>query len=167
MLLAYLISYRDPLAENEETIQALAGDHPALSFLEGVGFRWPSTLVPSRGSGLFDADLLRVGYLKYKGYAVGKTGLTASARRRTLRSVYFDAIPAVFPPHYVDAWGRPASSKRLQKIAESIAAFCRNSKRKFRPPMHAIEDWEEDLAWLKQEFYDGHYRFRWPDTEIW
>jgi hypothetical protein len=167
MLFAYLAARKDPLIEDEDMVRAMAGDHPALRFLEGVGFRWPSTVVPAQGSGLFDADLVRVGYLKYTGYAVGKAGLTTSARRSILRRAYLETVPTVFPPHYVSDWGPPRSSKRLQKIADSIAMFCCNNKRRRRPSELAITQWESDLAWLKQEYYDGRYMFRWPATDVW
>ncbi|MBF0227676.1 MAG: hypothetical protein HQK76_19685 [Desulfobacterales bacterium] len=101
------------------------------------------------------------------GYSVGKNGHIKSERRRILRNVYNNVIPKVFPPRYINEWGRPSSSKRLQKIAESIAAFCRNNKKKIHPPIQAIKDWESDLAWLKLEFYDNRYKFRWPSIDIW
>ncbi len=167
MFLAYLISCQDPLASEERIVRLLAGDHPALQFLEAVGFEWPSTHVPPRGDGKIDAELLRLGFLKYKGYAVGKAGLTPHRRRQILMAVYEDTVPSSFPDHYIRQWGSPESATRLKKMAESIAAFCRNNKKKDNPPTRAIVDWEADLAWLKSQLCDGSYRFGWPSTDVW
>lgn len=167
MFVAYLITCQDPLAGDDATVRLLAGDHPALQFLESVGFEWPSTQVPPRGDGKIDAELLRLGFLKYKGYTVGKPGLTPHIRRQILIAVYEDTVPPGFPDYYIGQWGPPESAMRLRKMAESIAAFCRNNKKKGNPPTQAIEDWEADLAWLKSQLYDGRYRFRWPSTDVW
>lgn len=175
MLLAYLISHEDPLDEDEDTVRTIAGDHPALKFLDGVGFRWPSTLIPGLGDGRFDTNLLEVeeGYLKYTGYRVGKEGrkrgLGINELRQRLRFAYESKLPPQkFPPDYIREWGHPKSSQRLSKIAESIAAFCRNNKRKkAHSPLLAIQDYESDLEWLKREFYNGRYRFQWPSTAVW
>ena len=167
MFLAYLISCEDPLAD-EEAARLLAGDHPALQFMEAVGFKWPSTQVPTRAADRqIDAELLRLGYLKYKGYTVGKAGLTPNIRRQILVAVYNDDVPSGFPDYYIRQWGQPRSATRLKKMAGSIAAFCRNNKKKDNPPAQAISEWEADLAWIKIQFYDGHYRFRWPSAEVW
>ena len=165
--LCYLISCQDPPADEEKTVRLLAGNHPVLQFLETVWFRWPSTEVPLKGDGQIDAKVLRVGYLKYRGYTVGKAGLTPQARRQVLVAVYRDVVPTGFPGWYIAQWGLPQSAARLKKIAESIASFCRNNKKKNNPATRAISDWEADLAWLKSQLYDGRYRFRWPSTEVW
>jgi hypothetical protein len=167
MFLAFLISGYDPLDEPEEVARALANSHPGLAFLERVGFQWPTTEVELAGAGAIDADLLRLGFLKYKGYTVGKAGLSAAVRQRVLAEVYDEDLPEGFPPYYVNQWGPPQSARRLKKMADSIAAFCRNNKKKDNAPEHAIADWEADLRWLKSQFYDGQYRFKWPSADVW
>jgi len=50
-------------------------------------------------------------------------------------------------------------------MAESIAAFCRNAKLRDSSSLAAaISDWEVDLVWLKQTYYDRkfHRVFNWP-----
>lgn len=52
----------------------------------------------------------------------------------------------------------------LEKVATQIAAMVRlNKKRPDTKMERAIQRWEEDLEWLKTEYYDrGNYRFLWP-----
>ena len=52
----------------------------------------------------------------------------------------------------------------LEKVATHIAAMVRLSKKRPDTKMEgAIQRWEEDLEWLKTEYYDqGNYRFLWP-----
>lgn len=52
-------------------------------------------------------------------------------------------LPAV---SYMREWGGPSSGERLLKTANSIAAFCRDEKRKSRPSEEAVSDWEDDLG---------------------
>jgi hypothetical protein len=61
-----------------------------------------------------------------------------------------------------------SSGVRLQKIAQSIATFCKHARRHNSASYNAsIADWEDDLAWLKKSFYDGKFdrKFPWPRTQ--
>ncbi|MBI3269068.1 MAG: hypothetical protein HYZ53_08595 [Planctomycetes bacterium] len=112
------------------------------------------------------------GFLSSRGYHAGKDAPTASERQATLRAAYETASPSdQFNPSYVADWGQPGSLRRVEKIARSIAAFSRNRKASLRrqgmtqadtAQDEAVSDWEEDLAWLQSEFFDGD--FRWPST---
>ena len=54
-------------------------------------------------------------------------------------------------------------SKRLAEIARSIAGSCTTAQKRSDPPHAAIEDWKEDLAWLKKKYYNVlTYSFHWP-----
>jgi hypothetical protein len=69
------------------------------------------------------------------------------------------------PAAYVAEWGGAASATRLKKISYSIAAFCRNAKRRKNASMiESIRAWENDLSWLKMHYYDGRFdcSFTWP-----
>jgi hypothetical protein len=167
MYLAYLISGVDPLEEDEEQVRLLAGEHSALNFLEAVGFQWPTTQVPTRGGGNFVANLLNLGLLGFKGYTVKVGGPSTTARQRILVGVYTNPVPNEFPAYYIRQWGIPGSSKRLNKMANTIATLCKNYKRRSNPLSSTIAKWESDLAWLKANYYDGHYRFEWPSTDVW
>ena len=64
-------------------------------------------------------------------------------------------------------WNAPKTPWRLKKIANCLATFAKNAKRRSNSDSfrQAIEDWEDDLAWLKRNFYTGIYdsKFVWPD----
>lgn len=164
MFLSYLASGRDPF-ENEGIARKFGEGHPALEFLAGLGFDWPKTFVAS-GNGDFVAEMPPVGLLSYKGYKVGKSGLLDAQRQEILREVFNSRLPPVFPKSYLQEWGSPFSKERLQKMANSLAAFCRNEKRKSNPSEIAIEDWENDLEWLRRNFHIGRFRFQWPSIYV-
>lgn len=128
-------------------------------------FRWPSTTAVGGNSSIETAGWPRTGLLSYLGYHAGKTELTAAARRSMLNRAYQDDLPTMNNPIYMAQWGEPKSGTRLRKMAESLAAFCRNQKRK-QEYTHstAVMNWESDLAYLKVTYYDGTYDFRWPRT---
>ena len=167
MFLSFILSGADPLDEAEELLRGFGEEHPALEFLSAAGFHWPTTTVVGRGGSELQAEWLAKGYLKYLGYTVGQKGLTGPERREILANAYSSAIPNIFPEEYRTTWGRPRSSLRLQKIAESIAAFCRNAQRRPHAMQLAISQWETDLDWLKATYYDDQYIFEWPSTTIW
>ena len=74
-------------------------------------------------------------------------------------------LPPVVSPAYVAEWGAPESSMRLRKMAESIAAFARNLKRREKPEFEkAVSDWESDLRFLHRELYFGKFGFGWPEA---
>lgn len=166
MFLAYLVSGDDPLVGDEEEVRRLAGDHPGLRFLEAVGFRWPTTIVGPRTGGEIDEDLLPESFLMHSGYNVRASGPPDAHRRQILRHVYEKArVPSTFPR--AADWGAPGTSKRLCKLAVTIASICTLHKKRSMPPEQAIKKWEADLRWLKRRFYHGHFQFRWPSTGVW
>lgn len=132
----------------------------------GHPFRWPSTTA-DRGQqtladGVFEID---IGLLRTLGYRVGVEGLGETRRRDLLEDVYTQPL-AILRGHPQEAqWGQPTSSRRLHKLANVVAAFARNAKRRRSQPQIAISEWEADLRFLKKQFYDGHYDFQWPRTE--
>jgi len=165
MMMTYLASGRDPF-DDEEVLVRFGEGHPALSYLSGVGFDWPKTYV-NRGGGIFTVKLPAVGLLKYMGYKVGRSGMDEAERREILHHVLHAAVlPPVTSPSYMREWGGPRSGERLLKMANSIAAFCRNEKRKSRPSEDAVSDWENDLEWLRKTYYKGRFRFQWPSISI-
>ena len=171
MFLAYAISGFDPLDE-PKVVNELAGLHPALLFLQRVfAFDWPSTYTPDDKVGWLDVDFflnLKEGYLKYEDYTVGKKGHSSLVRRKILDYCFLcGVVPSAFPEEYVSEWGKPATSTRLHKIANCIATFCCNAKKKKVPPLEAINCWEDDLQYLKSKYYEKQYLFEWPSTYVW
>jgi hypothetical protein len=174
LLLAWLFTGDDPLAKPSRMLDAHAEEHPALKYLLSLGgFRWPSTDAGEQTGEVEIHDLLedlpQVGLLKHMGYSVGMNGLGSQSRHEILEEVFLsEALPVVTSSDYMREWGERQSAKRLRKMANSIATFCRNAKHRSWSDMdEAIADWEEDLDWLKKRFYDGHLslQFRWPTTE--
>jgi hypothetical protein len=103
--------------------------------------------------------------LSYLDYRVGRNGEVGSMRHGILGRVFEGPLPPVFPPDYMSSWGAPKSAARLRKLAESIAAFTRNAKRRRDFKMDdAIADWESDLSFLYEHYYLGRFSFAWPLT---
>jgi hypothetical protein len=129
-------------------------------------FPWPSIEAP-HGNGRFTASTWKSeGMLAYLGYHVGTTSDLQSDNRRLLLTRLFNMpLPPLNGPSYLAEWDVPNTPGRLQKMAECIAAFTRNAKRRRNPVLHlAIEQWEDDLRFLYRAFYVGRFRFDWPVT---
>lgn len=114
--------------------------------------------------GLLEADWQPESPLKQMGYRVGNDGLSEAKRRSILRRAVEEELGEYGPPDYIALWGDPRSPERLRKIAENIASYCRNMKRRKAPSDKAISDWEADLAWLKVEFRE--IGIVWPSTTL-
>ena len=132
----------------------------------GHPFPWPSTeAAPGQNTlaqGVFEID---IGLLKTLGYTVGMEGIGEGKRRDILADVFEQELVLLRGHSQQKQWGRPKSAKRLQKLANVIASFARNAKRRKNPPTVAITEWESDLRYLKKSFYTGTYEFPWPRTE--
>ncbi|MFA0167856.1 hypothetical protein AB4565_06540 [Vibrio breoganii] len=142
---------------------------PSANVVKGVAsskkvvFHWPSTIAEGADGSLPESQWPQVGMLKAVGYTVGQNGLALSVRTKLLTNVYVQELPKVDSQSYVDEWGAPESSRRLKKMAETLAALARNAKRKEANMSYAIRDWEHDLAWLKAQYYLKHkYTWSWP-----
>jgi hypothetical protein len=141
----------------------------AKSPLDAAGlFSWPSTEAHG-GDGRLDlGNVIEQGLLSYMEYRVGRTnGLNPSVRKTLLAEIFARPLPPVFPADYLLQWGSQKTAQRLQKIAESLAAFVRNAKRKRDDRLDdAIADWEHDLRFLYEQFYVRHFQFAWPTTKV-
>jgi hypothetical protein len=130
-------------------------------------FAWPSTEANPGGGNLKTDGWEKEGVLKFMGYQVGNDGEPQSIRERILSQVFSGPLPPVFPESYLDEWGEPETAIRLQKMAEAIAAFTRNAKRRRDSRMHnSIRDWEKDLEFLYYEYYVTKFYFAWPTTDV-
>jgi hypothetical protein len=168
MFLSYLLIGKDPFDESHKFLRRFAEGHPALEYLMNLGFDWPSTLITGEGTIETDnSDWPQTGLLGYMGYKVGRSGIKDSAKRqKLLEKVYTSQLPHVTSASYMAEWGTPRSCKRLQKMSNSLAAFCRNAKGREKPLLMAISHWEEDLNWLHEKFYRGRCSFSWPSTYV-
>jgi len=167
MFLAFLAKGVDPFYASTEVLDAFKAGHEGLEFVATGWSGWVTTFVPygnrSSGSQRFDSThWIEESPLRVTGYRVGKTGVEVGERRRILQQAFQQDLPIVGPANYMAEWGEPSSATRLHKMAESIATHCRNQRAKRNASQQAIEDWESDLKWLRDEFYHGHFSFHWP-----
>jgi len=130
--------------------------------------KWPTTNTQeSRRKLAFNGRIKwrEIGVLKASGYVVGEThGLYRIERHKILNAILLvDDLKDIEDRSYADEYGEPRTSKRLMKMANSLAMFAINAKRvSSRNSTHAINDWEEDLKYLKDNFYSKWPNFEWP-----
>ena len=154
-----------PLArELREAIIAEWASRSRLAMLDPDNFPWPSTEAGGGGGTSVNGGWQPLGMLAFLGYHVGTAqGLTRQNRKAILDAVFADHLPPLNGPSYMREWGDPSSGARLRKLAESLAAFARNAKRRRSDALiQAIADWESDLKYLKMSYYDGRFSFGWP-----
>lgn len=133
---------------------------------DGSFIHWPSTEAPGGDGSLTLGELPKIGPLKALGYEVGKDAQGPAQRCRLLTRAFLEDLPLV---QGVEEWGENDSSQRLRKIAESIAAFARNAKRrKSGSWADAALRWEHDLEYLRVTHYVGRFdnRWRFPSTTV-
>ncbi|MBY5363689.1 hypothetical protein HFO97_27855 [Rhizobium leguminosarum] len=134
----------------------------------GGRFRWPTTEARS-GDGSFQFPTSQTeGMLAYLDYRVGRThGVHSTIRQSILSRVFEKSLPPSFEKSYMDEWGSNGSAARLRKIAESVASFARNAKRRNEESLaEAIRHWEQDLKFLHDRYYVGKFNFGWPSTTV-
>ncbi|WP_422450685.1 MULTISPECIES: hypothetical protein [unclassified Endozoicomonas] len=135
-------------------------------FHEMREFKWPTTDI-FKGSDVSPAlDFTdNKGLLSIYGYRVGKNGKSESERKNILRKLMELNLRTEnlrLDENYIYSWGQGNTKDRLKKLAYTLAAFVKNAKRKKFDYKESISDWEQDLAFLKENYYDGFYSFAWP-----
>ena len=168
-VLAYLATGTDPFDGGIDVLEAFKAGHPGLEFVSEGWRGWVTTqILPNRRTASSDSmgntSWNKESPLRALGYKVGDQGEPDDERQRILTQAFQGKLPIVGDNAYMATWGEPCSPQRLKKIADAIASFCRNMKKKQNPSEQAIEDWEQDLRWLYDTFYHGRFRFSWPDT---
>lgn len=127
--------------------------------------KWPTTDAPLGLEQFFPKGWQETGLLSSSGYIVGKSGATEAGRRLILSNLVENDIKlASFKKSYVNSWGKSNSLERLLKIARTIAALCRNAKGSPNDFKKAIEEWENDLDFLKEKYF---YTFLNLNNEKW
>lgn len=130
-------------------------------------FLWPSTEAPESSISLDAIDAQEKGLLGIMGYRVGQNGLSEFQRRDLLSAIYEESLVQCGSPDYMAQWGNNSTSTRLQKLANCLATFTRNAKRRHLVSLtKSVQNWEDDLSFLKKSFYEGRYSFDWPETTI-
>lgn len=170
MFLSYLLSGVDPFDGSLKLLKAFAYKHPALEYLMDVGFRWPSTFVYENGDNdLDETEWPKNGVLKKMGYTVARSSkLSVQERRECLINVFESAnLPQVKSRAHMSEWGNPNSCQRLEKIANSLASFCRLAKSRTNSSELTISRWELDINWLRKRYYiKKGCNFSWPSTDV-
>tara|TARA_B100001057_G_scaffold195810_1_gene196520 strand:+ start:754 stop:1374 length:621 start_codon:yes stop_codon:yes gene_type:complete len=142
---------------------------------EEISFKWPSTDAPTNENPKTSIkEMKEDGLLLFYGYRVDKKNAKPSNEREIILSdIYENEILSTakkkFDTAYIAKFGEPKTGQRLKQIASTIASFTRNAKRrKTHDFSFAINNWENDLATLKSNFYDGVYdlEFLYPSTSI-
>jgi len=134
-------------------------------FEEMISATFPDEPNSQAGTNPFgDADdWPKVGLLKYMGYTTGNEDPGTAARQRILRRCFHGPISNVHDKDYMLSWGGDATPRRLSKMAWSIASFAANRMRMNNGATdNPTRLWKRDLAWLRTEFYEGHFGFPWP-----
>jgi len=171
MLLSWIYTGRDPNRYPKSLPQFIRG-HPALERVRDIlEDKWPEPgegmppVSSGGGENTFNTEVDK-GPLRRVGYHVGETGETIDARREALEDLFTkpqEEFPGTYPLGYLDGWGKPEGGVRLEKMVNSIATFCRNHRRRANASAQAINDWESDLKWLKNNFYHPlGFGFDWP-----
>ena len=105
--------------------------------------------------------------LSLLGYHVGETlSLHPSIRESILEYAFHHHLPPIADVPYFQEWGEPGSAGRLEKLANTLAALARNAKRRDAAALaRAIDEWEQDLMFLYEQYYARLFHFGWPATE--
>lgn len=139
----------------------------ALDLRERIAARLTQLQITNPGSHTSSIDTFtdEEGILRRYGYKVGINGLSERERWKILDAVFLRPLLQIENAAYLGEWGKPSSAKRLQKLANSIAAFTRLAKGRNRGNFNkAIQDWETDLAYLKKTYYNNRFSFQYPRT---
>ena len=133
---------------------------------------WPIIEVPGGsassndfGNGYWE----EISPLKMFGYTVGKTnGWSATKRKRFLNDFMSCDLPSAVEKIYGIKYGDPSSPERLKAVANLISSLIIAAKRRNGSSMeYAIQDWTEDLNYLKTKFYvaQGLKLYPWPSIQ--
>ena len=177
MMLAWLATRRDPFDDTPERIRELWGDHPVYRFLDGSdddgpGFDWPSLEVPDVTDDSPTALIggWGAGLLSAAGYRVGADGEYVPDRHAALRRAYestaaLEELPEAKRAHC----GSAESFRRLEVIVNSIAKQYRLARSRPERAL-ACNHWEQDLIWLRSQFYQSNREarrwFDWPTLDV-
>ena len=158
---------KDPY-DDKDALMKFAEGHPVFKYLNDCFIEWPTTHIVQSLVGLAvdDDEWVQEGVLDDNGYHVGNAGVEREERHRILTKIFTTELNNVTSIQYMAEWGSPNTGSRLQKLANTIASLARNAKRRNNPPEQAIEDWENDLEWLKNTYYSGRFNFDWPRAVV-
>lgn len=153
--------YQTIFVSDESTVQRQQAAEPK--------WTWPVVHRSSSKSSSFGDILKDFSALKMFDYTVGKTnGWPDSKRKKFLDDFMRLDLPHAVESEFGDEYGSPMTTERLRKVAVLLASLASFAYRKKAHSMrHAIRDWEHDLQFLKETFYeDEGLMFRpWPSSK--
>ena len=169
MFIATLATGFDPFeTADTETLLAFSLGHQALEYLMKAEIKWPTAKVPpleDLDHAPFMEGLSEESPLHSMGYSAGKSGLGVRERRGILAEAFKGNLPWVESKEYMAEWGNPNTRRRLWRMAHHIAWLA--GYHQSSPSMlHAVKDWESDLAFLEKTYYTSWMRFTWPSTVV-
>ena len=86
------------------------------------------------------------------GYHVGRLhGRPPVVRREILTRCYLGALMPAFPAAAMEAWGAPATDRRLSKIT-SFLTFLIGKHRYESKMQDSVKDWQADLEFVREAF---------------
>jgi hypothetical protein len=154
---------REQAVTLRETVSLTWGTQAA----QGKWFPWPTTVAPRGNRGLRGICWRQRGMLGFLGYHVGQMQPTPRDVRQCILEYTFEChLPPLNDLDYYFGWGEPLTPQRLKKLADTLAALTRNAKRRdVTSYATAIDDWEDDLALLRNRYYIDYFHFGWPGTD--
>ena len=132
--------------------------------LSRESFKWPETAkMPASMALRGDHFYFQEGVLAFMGYHVGSKGIPKNKRIQILDYLFHEKAPRVNSSDHMEEWGAPKTARRLKKLADCLASFCRLAQGHQYADMQApCEEWETDLEYLRKTYYVGRYDFSWP-----
>ena len=131
-------------------------------------FEWPSTESSPNwiGSPISDTNgSAEESPLLLLGYNVNQRNNLAVKKRKSILAFAFNSsrLPWVKDQKYMIKWGPASSPNRLKRIANHLAMLGRSCRQKKHDI--ALSRYDEDLDYLKEEFYEPMFGFHWPGTD--
>ena len=164
-----LIQRQNPLEVlSEDELLELAEGHAGLeAVINYEGFEWPyfEPDPNTSSSAIYEFDPSALGAespLHRIGYTVAEGRLTKAQRWVLLAEMFRTTREDVFLSEFERrAWGRPQTQQRLYAMAKHISWLI--GFRGGAAP-NAAERWREDLAWLKNNYFQRDMKFNWPSA---
>ena len=164
-----LIAGQDPyLLLEEDVIQEIGINHPAIQFILNQRFVWPAWSssideLDSNNDSDWDIDgseWANESVLRQLGYGASSTGPSEIDRRRILSKAFsLPTLPGIESNDQRKRWGAGKSAKRLHAISNFLGWLI-NLQGAEKPS--AKEKWVSDLNWLKNQYFSKTMQFTWP-----
>jgi hypothetical protein len=176
LLIASLIAGMDPFSQSKafqnKALKPFAEGHPGLTYLRALHLPWPSLDISENFELVYTYDdSVTETPLHAVGYRVGVTaGLSTVKRHELLRDVFnglYDEHPNwhVESDEYMSTWGQPRTRRRLCRMAYHIASQIANKKRR-KNHERAVDEWRNDLDWIRKNLYQKSFKFAWPNVSV-